>query len=266
MNILAIGDIFGRPGRRAFRELLPKLIDEHRADFVVANAENASGGRGLNPKAADELFQSPVHVLTGGNHIWEYDAIFPYLETKPILRAANVTEKKPGKGWLVAPTKNGVRVAVISLQGVVFMDGKGPKMEKPFCIADDVLQKIGRSADIVVVDIHAEATSEKKVLAWYLDGRVGAVWGTHTHVQTADEEILPGGTAFISDLGMTGPHASVVGLDKDVAIERFLTDNKKRFEVAQGGVRVEGVCITFDESTGKATAIKRIQERMHEVV
>lgn len=259
MKILVIGDIFGRPGRRIFRGELPRLIRKHGADFVIANAENAAGGKGLTPKTADEILESPVNVLTAGNHIWEHDALRPYFDSHPILRPHNVHENLPGKGWGVFAAGNGARVGVVSLQGEIFMDDKGKKAQNPFHSMDALLPQISPSSDLVIIDFHAEATSEKRALAWYLDGRVTAVLGTHTHIQTADEEILPRGTAYITDLGMTGPHASVIGLDKDVAVHRFLTGQKRQFKVAEEDVRIEGVVIEVDESKGLAQSIERFQ-------
>jgi hypothetical protein len=258
MKILAIGDVFGRPGRQAIRELLPRLKKEYDADFVIVNTENAAGGRGLTRKTADELFGSPIDVMSSGNHIFEHDELKPYFETHPIVIPFNVKERTFGKGYYVAEVK-GVRVAVVSLQGELFMQEKGPKSYSPFKCIDENYEKIRKESDIIIIDFHAEATSEKRALAWYLDGKVSAVLGTHTHVQTADEEILPNGTAYISDLGMTGPHASVIGLDKDIAIHRFLTGEKKDFEVAKNDVRLEGVVMHIDELSGKALEIKRIK-------
>ncbi len=259
MIILAIGDIFGRPGRRIFRERLPGLVRDTGADFVIANAENAAGGRGLTPKTADEILQAPVDVLTAGNHIWEHNAIHSYFDSHPILRPHNVEVSLPGRGWALFAARGGARVAVVSLQGMIFMEEKGARAVNPFTAMDALLTEIGDRADAVVVDFHAEATSEKRALGWYLDGRVAALLGTHTHVQTADEEVLPKGTAYISDLGMTGPHASVIGLDHEVAVHRFLTGEKKKFKVAEGDVRLEGVLIDIDERRGRARAIERVR-------
>lgn len=259
MKILAIGDIFGRPGRYAFRDLLPGLIEEHGADFVLANAENAAGGRGLTPKVADEILKSPVDVLTAGNHIWEHNQLHPYFDSHPILRPVNVKESLPGRGWGVFAARNGARVAVVSLQGLIYMEEKGEKASCPFRAMDKLIPEIASQSDLIVVDFHAEATSEKRALAWYLDGRIATFVGTHTHVQTADEEILPKGTAYISDLGMTGPHASAIGLDYDVAIHRFITGEKKKFKVAEGNVRLEGVALDIDEKNGLARSIKRLK-------
>lgn len=259
MKLLAIGDIFGRPGRQAFAMHLPGLVREYRADFVIANAENAAGGKGLTPKVADEIFESPVDVLTAGNHIWEREEIHPYFDSHPILRPHNVHESLPGKGWGVFVSRAGVRVGVVCLQGQVFMEEKGKKADNPFHSIDKLLPEISPMTDIIVIDFHAEATSEKRAFSWYVDGRVTAVFGTHTHVQTADETVMPCGTAYISDLGMTGPHASVIGLDKDVAVRRYLTGDKKGFKVAEGGVRIEGVVVDIDERTRRANSIRRIQ-------
>ena len=261
MRILAIGDIFGRPGRKIFRDLLPSLIKKHKADFVIANAENAAGGRGLTPKTADEILESPVNVLTAGNHIWEHDGIHAYFDSLPILRPLNVNVAVPGKGWGIFTASNGARICVISLQGVVYMEEKGNKADNPFHSIDKLLSEIKSKSDLTLIDFHAEATSEKRALGWLLDGRVTALLGTHTHVQTADEQVLPQGTAYISDLGMTGPHQSVIGLDKDVAIHRFLTGEKKKFKVAEEGVAIEGVLIEVDEKTGLSRAIERISNK-----
>lgn len=259
MNLLCIGDIFGKPGRRALKELLPRLIEEYNIDFVVVNGENASGGKGITDKIAEELFESPIDVITAGNHIWEHDSLYPYFATHPILRPLNIVEQKPGKGWIVVKARNGARVAVVCIQGEIFMDDKGPKATKPFQAMDNLLPMLFDLAKIIVVDMHAEATSEKRAMSWFLDGRVTALVGTHTHVQTADEMVMPKGTAYITDMGMTGPHDSVIGLDKNVAIKRFLTGNKKEYEVAKGGVKLEGVVIGVDEASGRAQNIRRIQ-------
>ncbi len=259
MKILAIGDIFGSPGREAIKRLLPDLVLKRRIDFVIANVENAAGGRGLTPKTADELFESPIDVMTAGNHIWEQSSIHPYFDSHPILRPHNVHEMLPGKGAGIFSSRSGMRICVVSLQGTIFMDGKGEKAGSAFAAMDKIIDENKSRCDCFVVDFHAEATSEKRALAWYLDGRVAAFFGTHTHVQTCDEEILPNGTAYISDLGMTGPHASVLGLDKDVAIYRFLTGQKKKFEVAKGGVRLEGAIVEIDDARKKALSIERVR-------
>ncbi len=260
MNILCIGDIFGKPGRWALKEILPKAVEEHKIDFVIVNGENAAGGKGITDKVAEELFKNKIDVVTAGNHIWEHKTIYPYFSTHPILRPFNLKDKSlPGRGWIVAKSSNGVRVGVICAQGLIFMDDKGPKAVNPLHLIDEVLASVKELADIIIMDIHAEATSEKRVMGWYLNGRVTALVGTHTHVQTSDEEILSGGTAYITDLGMTGPHDSVIGLDKDVAMKRFMTGDKRDYKVASGGARLEGVVIGVDELTGKATSIQRVR-------
>lgn len=262
MKILCIGDIFGKPGRRAVKELLPAIIGREAIDFVIVNGENAAGGKGLTPKTADELFKSPINVITAGNHIWEHDAIHPYFGTHNILRPLNIIKELPGRGWGIFQC-GGLRIAVVCLQGEIFMDDKGPKARCPFHEMDELLIKFLGQTDLVIIDFHAEATSEKRALAWYLDGRVTALFGTHTHIQTADEEIMPKGMAYISDLGMTGPHASVIGLDKDIAIRRFLEKSQKGYAVAEGDVRLEGVVLEIDEVTRKAVRIERIKEKLN---
>ncbi|HPQ80841.1 MAG TPA: TIGR00282 family metallophosphoesterase [bacterium] len=262
MKLLAVGDIFGKPGRRAFRELLPGIVRDLGVDIVIANAENAAGGRGLTPKVADEILESQVSVLTAGNHIWEHDTLHPYFDSHPILRPHNVHESLPGKGHIVVATPGGSRVAVVSLQGVVYMEEKGRKAENPFLSMDALIKELEGRCDAIVVDFHAEATSEKRALAWYLDGRVAALLGTHTHVQTSDEEVLPGGTAYISDLGMTGPHASVIGLAKEVAIHRFLTGERRKFSVAEDGIRLEGAVIDIDMENGLSRSIGRVRRNL----
>lgn len=263
MKIVVIGDIFGKPGRMAVRELLPQIVADGKIDFVIANCENAAGGKGITQKIADELFESPIDVMTGGNHIWEQKDIYPYFESHAILRPYNVRKDLPGRGAGVFVSLGGANVGVVSLQGRLYFDPeKGEKSENPFYAADEVLKKLHERTDVIIIDFHAEATSEKRCLAWYLEGKMSALIGTHTHVQTADEGILPGGSAYISDVGMTGPHHSVIGLDKDVAIHRFLTGEKKKFKVATDGVRLEAVLIDVDEKTGKALSIKRVKEEL----
>lgn len=259
MKILAIGDIFGRPGRRVLKELLPGLVREHGVDFVLANGENAAGGRGLTPATSEEIFDAGVDVITAGNHIWEHDSLHPYFESHNIARPANTVEQLPGRGWMTVTSKGGVRVGVTSLQGQVFMEDKGPRVTSPFTFIDAILPQLTESSDIVLIDFHAEATSEKRALAWYLDGRVQALLGTHTHVQTADEHVMARGMAYISDLGMTGPHESAIGLDGDIALHRFLTGERRKFKVAEGMVRLEGVVIDIDVEKNRARSIERIQ-------
>ena len=261
MRILAIGDIFGEPGRKALHALLPGLVQRHRVDFVVVNVDNAAGGKGITDKIADEMFVLPIQVMTAGNHVWEQSSIFGHLESHPILRPYNVVGTHPGKGYCIASGKNGVPVAVIHLQGKVFMENKGVQVTSPFRPADALLKELEGQVQVVLVDLHAEVTAEKRAVGWYLDGRVSAVLGTHTHVQTSDEEIMPGGTAYITDMGMTGPHQSVIGLEPAVAIERFLSEGQvKKFKVASLGARLEGVLLDIDENSGKARKIERVRE------
>lgn len=261
MNILCIGDIFGEPGRRALNHFLPGLVRQYGIDFVLANADNAAGGKGITDKIAEELFKTPIDVITAGNHVWEQESVYPHLETHPILRPYNVLEKERGKGFCIVPSKKGLDVGVIHLQGRVFMEGKGPKMRSPFKAVEEVLKEMASQTKIILVDMHAEATAEKRVMGWFLNGRVSCVVGTHTHVQTADEQILPGGTAYITDLGMTGPHDSVIGLDIETATKRFLSDGEyKGFKVAKENVRLEGILIDVDEETGKARSVTRIRK------
>ena len=260
INILYIGDIFGHPGRRMVREFLPSLINTHALNLVVANAENAAGGIGLTVKTADELFSAGVDILTSGNHIFKHKEIMDYLEVNErLLRPANYPDPAPGRGSVLLKTGNGVEVGILNLQGRTFMT----PIDCPFKAADRELENLkAQGARIILVDFHAEATSEKVALGWYLDGRAGSVIGSHTHVQTADETILPQGTAYITDAGMTGPHQSVIGMKKEPIIDRFLTGRPTRFEPGKKGLRLEGVVCSFDPETGHAEKIQRIKEIM----
>ncbi len=261
MKILCVGDVYGDPGRKALYHFLPRLIEQHTIDFVMVNVDNAAGGKGITDKIAEEILKLPIDCITTGNHVWEQPSIFPHLEKNSILRPLNLVEKGPGHGFCILPSKKGFEVCVVHLQGRVFMEGKGPQMRSPLRAMDDFLAGLKSKPKIILVDIHAEATAEKRVLAWYLDGRVSAVVGTHTHVQTADEEILPKGTATITDLGMTGPHHSVIGLDVGTAVNRFLSDGRfKKFKVAEEDIRLEGLLIDLDEETGSAKSVKRIRQ------
>lgn len=259
MNILLIGDIVGHPGREAVKILLPKLKQEHNLDFVVANLENSAGGAGVTPNIIDELSGYGVDVLTAGDHIWDRREIINVLDSKDnILRPANFPDRDPGHGYCLKE-KQSAAIAVINLQGRVFMP---PVVGCPFKAVQDILNKIKPKSSIILVDLHAEATSEKIAMGHFLDGQVSAVVGTHTHVQTADEKILSGGTAYITDLGMTGPCDSVIGQRKENIIERFLTGMPIRFEVASEDVQLQGVVINIDEKTGKANSITRIQRKV----
>ncbi len=259
MRILFIGDIFGRPGRNVVREQLEALVEEHGVHLVIANGENAAGGFGITPALAEELLELGIDVVTTGNHIWDKREIMDYFETangsgpaRRVLRPANYPAGLPGTGVFEGRTREGVAYAVLNLQGRVFMSPN----DDPFRAADQLLQKI--KARVVVVDFHAEATSEKIALGWYLDGRVTALIGTHTHVPTADERILPQGTAYMTDVGMTGPHDGVIGVQKEQIITRFLKNLPMRFEAATGDVKLCAALIDCDEATGRATAIERL--------
>lgn len=256
MKLLFIGDIVGRPGRYALTHALDRLVDRHCVDLVVANGENAAAGFGLTPDIAKELFAAGVDVLTSGNHIWDKKDIFPYLDQQlRLLRPANYPPGLPGRGLGLYNTAAGIPVAVLNLEGRAFMNN----LECPFRGADKLLEELGSRAKVILVDFHAETTSEKVSLGYYLDGRVSAVLGTHTHVQTADERILSGGTAYLTDVGMTGSRDSVIGIRKEEAIERFLTQLPVRFEVAKKDPFLCAALVTVDEETGKALAIERIQ-------
>ena len=257
MKILFIGDIFGQPGRRIVKEMLPALVGEYDPDLVLANGENAAAGFGITPPLVEELLDMGIAVLTSGNHIWDKKEIYSYLNEHSdgrLLRPANYPHGAPGHGLYLGKTRSGVGYAVLNLQGRVFMS----PIDCPFRTADDQLAKIPAEVKIRIVDIHAEATSEKVSMGWYLDGRVTAVIGTHTHIPTADETILPRGAAYITDLGMTGPYDSVIGIEKQSVIQKFLSQIPARFEVAKGDVRLNAVLIEADPLTGRAASIQRI--------
>ncbi|MFA5156467.1 MAG: TIGR00282 family metallophosphoesterase [Candidatus Omnitrophota bacterium] len=261
MKILFIGDIVGNPGREAVKKLLPLLKQEFKLDFVIANAENAAGGSGITSRVANELFDAGVSVLTSGDHIWKKSEIFEIIkEDKRILRPANFPEGAPGCGSQIFKTEAGAKVGVVNVQGRVFMEA----LESPFKAALKAQEELSRETKVIIVDMHAEATSEKVALGWYLDGKVSAVLGTHTHIQTADEKILPQGTAYITDAGMTGPYDSVIGRDVADVLQRFLTSVPVRFEVAQENIQLHGVVLDIDENTGKARSIVRIQKKINE--
>jgi metallophosphoesterase (TIGR00282 family) len=252
LRILAIGDIIGKPGRKAVKEILPALCDEHNIDLVVGNGENAAGGVGLTPNTAEELFDSGIDVITTGNHIWAYNEIIPYLDSElALLRPLNYPPMNPGRGYLL---KN--NVLIINLVGRVFMS----HVDCPFRAMDQLLAEFEHKSIPIIVDFHAEATSEKVAMGRYLDGRVSAVLGTHTHVGTIDAHILPGGTAYVTDIGMVGPIDSVIGDDPDSVINRFLTQIPSRLSVGKGKVSFDAILVEVDEKTGKAVDIKRIQK------
>lgn len=256
MRILILGDVMGRPARRAVQALVPSLIREQQIDLVVANAENAAGGMGVDIKSARELMSAGVNVLTSGNHIWKKKEIYSYLDQEEsLIRPANFPAGAPGKGWCVW-RQNGLSVLVVNLQGRVFMPNH---VEDPFRCADEIIRYQREHAPVIIVDMHAEATSEKNAMGWYLDGRASVVFGTHTHVQTADERILPGGTAYITDLGMCGPLDSVIGMEKESVIRGFLTQLPRQFEIAEDNVVLQGIVVDVDEANGRARAIERLR-------
>ena len=255
MNILFIGDIFGQPGRDALVDRLPTLIDERAVDFVIANGENVANGAGITSKLAARLLAGGVDVITTGNHVWRQREVFPFLDTSDqIVRPANMAAACPGRGLTVRAAHDGDPVAVIDLLGHLFMDSG----LSPFRIVDALVDEAGAMAETIVVDIHGEATSEKVAMGHYLDGRVTAVLGTHTHVQTSDARVLPKGTAYITDVGMTGPLESVIGVRTDIIIQRFITEMPVHFEVGDGTVRLNAVVIAA--TGGRATAIEAIEE------
>jgi metallophosphoesterase (TIGR00282 family) len=257
MRILFIGDIFGQPGRRVVKETLPILRAELQPDLVLANGENAAAGFGITPALVEELLDLDIAVLTSGNHIWDKKEIYPHLREQVngrLLRPANYPPGTPGRGLFVGKTTAGIGYAVINLQGRVFM----PALDCPFRKADELLGTIPEDVKIRIVDFHAEATSEKQALGWYLDGRVTAVLGTHTHVPTADEMVLPQGTAYLTDLGMTGPYESIIGMERQTVIQKFLDQLPTRFEVAKGDVRLSAALLDVDPESGRALSISRV--------
>ena len=261
MRILMVGDVIGRPGRAAFAKYTPKLRQEKKADLVVVNGENSAEGRGITKKTLDELLLGGADVVTGGNHIWDKKEVLQFIDDEPyLLRPANYPTGVPGKGACVYPLR-GKNVGVMNLSGRAFMQ----ELDCPFQRVEDLLRDLSGECGVLLLDFHAESTSEKMAMGWYLDGRVAAVVGTHTHVQTADERILPGGTAFISDLGMVGPWNSVIGFTKEPVLAKTTTGMPARFEVADGPAVYSAVLLTVDDGTGKAAAIERIQIREEDV-
>ena len=254
MNLLFIGDIFASPGRRIVAEHLAHVISSERIDLAIANAENAAGGFGITPLIAEELFALGLDVLTSGNHIWDKRETMEYLDSNPrLLRPANYPGSIPGRGIHIGRGRNGVEAAVINLQGRTHM----LPIDDPFRKADEILGALDPAVKVRLVDFHAEITSEKQAMGHYLDGRVSAVVGTHTHVPTADTRILPKGTAYQTDVGMTGPYDSIIGVEKDIILRRFLTGMPVRMEAARSKVELHSVIVDVDEATGKAVAIRR---------
>lgn len=261
MNILFVGDIFGSAGRRIVREHIGHVREAHDVELVIINAENAAGGFGVTPAIADELFDMGADVLTTGNHVWDKRELLDYLTSVPeesqerprrVLRPVNFEPGVPGYGVFEGVTDSGVEYAVIDLMGKVFMSGTN----NPFTAVNELLKKI--KAKVIVVDFHGEATSEKVAMGWHLDGRVTAVLGTHTHVPTADQRVLPGGTAYQTDVGMSGPYDSVIGVEKELVLNRFLTGMPGKFEAAKGNPKMCAAIVACDPGTGRASAIQRI--------
>lgn len=256
LRILFLGDVMGDPGRKAVSALLPVLKEELQADFVIVNGENSAGGRGITPKIAISLMRAGAAVITTGDHIWDQKELVPWLAEEPrLLRPINYPAGTPGQGSIVLETKKG-RVGVINVQGRTFMK---MTLDNPFTAMQQAVEEMRQETPIIFVDMHSETTSEKVSLAWFLDGTVSAIVGTHTHVQTADERILPNGTAFLTDAGMCGPRDSCIGMEVQAAIDRFLTHMPSRHQIAKGPVLVCGALIEVDTATGKALSIQRIQ-------
>jgi 2',3'-cyclic-nucleotide 2'-phosphodiesterase len=257
MRLLFVGDIVGQPGRRAVKELVPRLREERRLDLVIANGENAAGGSGITVKTAEELFSAGVDIITSGDHLWDQKEVVDLLEReRRFVRPLNYPPGTPGQGSVVYQLGNSPPVGIINLQGRTFM----APLENPFhCVLAEV-ERLRQFARILVIDFHAEATAEKGALARLLDGRVSAVLGTHTHVQTADEQVFPGGTAFLCDAGFTGPHESVIGREIDPIIRRFLTNMPQKFEVARERIMLQGALLEIDDHSGHARKIERVSE------
>jgi metallophosphoesterase (TIGR00282 family) len=259
VKILFIGDIVGEPGRKAVQVILPRLRAEQALDFVIANGENSAGGNGITPQIAGELFSAGVDAITSGDHLWDQKSVSELLYSEPrFLRPLNYPPGVPGRGAHVFQVRNLPPIGVMNVQGRVFMQ----PMENPFTMADTEVNRLREKTKIIFVDIHAEATSEKIAFARFLDGRVSGIVGTHTHVQTADEQILPNGTAYLTDAGFTGPHDGSLGREIEPVIKRFVTGMPQRFEVARNNIILHGAVIRIDDATGKATSIQRVSERL----
>jgi len=262
MKILCVGDVVGRPGRDALEKHLPGLKKEFNLDFIVVNAENAAGGFGVTQRVADQLFKIGCDVLVLGDHVWDKREFVDYLmANNRVIRPANFPKEVPGFGWSVVSANSGQKIGIISLLGRVFMRYN---VDCPFRALENILEEVKKQAQIVIVDFHAEATSEKNAFGFFADGKVSAVVGTHTHIQTADEKVLPKGTAYITDLGMTGPYDSVIGQKKEIIIKRFLTSMPSKFAVAEDGICLCGAVVEVDDATGLAHKITRIQRRIEQ--
>jgi len=261
MRVLFVGDVYGRPGKQIASVFIPEIVREREVDFVITNGENCAGGFGITFTSAEKLFSYGVDVLTTGNHVWDRSEVYDVFQKYPrIVRPANFPSGTPGKGYIVTQSKDGIKIAVINLQGRIFL----PPIDCPFHVVDTILESIKGETNIIIVDFHAEATAEKMAMGWYLDGRVSAVLGTHTHIMTADERILPKGTAYITDAGMTGPHDSVIGVKTEQSIARIIKQLPVRFSPATEGLEFNGVLVDIDEETGMALSIETIKERRDE--
>ena len=262
MRILFIGDIFGRPGREIARQAMPALIERESLDFVIANVENSAAGFGVTGDIADTILSYGVDVMTTGNHVWDKKEVLDYMPGQPkLLRPANFPAGAPGRGRYLGQTRTGEPIGVVNVMGRIFMQ----PLDDPFAVVLKEIEALRAKARVIIVDFHAEATSEKIAMGWHLDGRVTAVFGTHTHVQTADERILPKGTACLTDVGMTGPHDSIIGVTVEAALGRFLNGLPAKFEAANGPGRLNAVIVTADQATGRATAINRLNLSASEV-
>jgi 2',3'-cyclic-nucleotide 2'-phosphodiesterase len=255
VHILFIGDIFGRPGREVAQRAIPALVRKYSLDLVVANVENSAAGFGVTGDIAETILKGGVDVMTSGNHVWDKKEVLDYIPRQPkLLRPANFPAGAPGRGSWIGKTRSGEPVAVINVMGRIFM----APLDDPFAVVLREVEAARAKARVVIVDFHAEATSEKVAMGWHLDGRVTAIFGTHTHVQTADERILPKGTAYLTDVGMTGPHDSIIGVTIDAALGRFVSGLPAKFEAASGPGRLNAIVIIADPATGKATGIERL--------
>jgi len=255
LKVLFLGDVFGKPGREILKKKLPSLVEENNIDFIIANGENAAGGIGITPDICETLLYMGVDIITSGNHIYKKREIYDYIERQPrLLKPANYPPSTPGSGYHIMSDKKNNKIAVINICGRVFID----YFDCPFRTIDKILSNVRKETPVIIVDFHAEVTSEKVAMGWYLDGRVSAVVGTHTHVQTADERILPGGTAYITDVGMVGPRNSVIGVKKENIIKKFLTMMPQKFTVSEDDYLVNGVVININEKNGRAESINRL--------
>lgn len=260
MKVLFVGDVVGKPGVLAVRTIVPRLIARHSLDLVIANAENSEGGAGISAESAEALLSAEVNLLTSGNHFWTKKQIIPWAQEHPelLLRPANYPKGAPGKGHGIVKTPDGRKLGVVNLEGRVFMKN----LDDPFRTGEALVAELRKETPCILVDMHCEATSEKNAMGAFMDGKVSVVVGTHTHVQTADERILPGGTAYITDVGMCGPLDSVIGIKKELSVERFLTQRHVGYEVAKNLVYVQGVVVDIDDATGKARSIERVREHL----